>query len=144
MMKTPKLDNNQLNEAELIESPESDYMNEKQLAFFKNKLIALYESTDAHIQEARKQMSRPIDDASDSNDRASWGEQANISLRIVEREQKLLPKIKKALERIPLGTYGYCLESGEPIGIQRLLIRPTAEYCAEVKSVQEQKEDHYR
>ncbi|MBX2808719.1 MAG: TraR/DksA C4-type zinc finger protein [Cellvibrionaceae bacterium] len=119
-------------------------MNAEQLAFFKHKLEALYASTGIRIQEAKDEMTRPLEDFSDANDRASWEEQANIALRIVEREQKLLPKIQKSLERIRLGTYGYCLESDEPIGIPRLLVRPTAEYCAEVKAVQELKEDQYR
>ncbi len=143
-MSTTTLDINQLTEEQLIAAPEADYMNEVQLAFFKNRLIELYESTSLRIQEAKDQMASPIDDSSDSNDRASWEEQANLALKIVDREQKLLPKIKKSLERIRLETYGYCLESGEPIGIERLLVRPTAEYCAEVKAAQERKEDHYR
>ena len=132
----------QLSEAQIKEAPESDYMNEQQLAFFKQKLIELHESTGVRIQEAKDQMANPSD-LSDANDRASWEEQSNIALRIVEREQKLLPKIRQSLERIRLGTYGYCLESGAPIGIPRLLARPTAEYCAEVKAVNELKENHY-
>ena len=68
----------------------------------------------------------------------------SIALRIVDREQKLLPKIKDALERIRLGTYGYCEESGEPIGIPRLLARPTAEFGSDVKALKERKEDHYK
>jgi DnaK suppressor protein len=65
-------------------------------------------------------------------------------MRIVDREQKLLPKIIKALERIRLGEFGYCKESGEPIGIPRLLARPTAEYCADVKVVKEIKEHVFK
>lgn len=133
----------QLSEKQIKEASESDYMNAEQLAFFKNRLLELYESTSARIQEAKDQMADPLD-FSDPNDRASWEEQSNIALRIVEREQKLLPKIRQSLERIRLGTYGYCLESGEPIGIPRLLARPTAEYCAEVKEVKEIKEVNYR
>ena len=132
-----------LSEEQIKTASESDYMNEEQLAFFKDRLIELYETTSNRIQEAKDQMSSPTD-LSDANDRASWEEQSNLSLRIVEREQKLLPKIRQSLERIRLGEYGYCLESGEPIGILRLLARPTAEYCAEVKAVQELKEDHYK
>jgi DnaK suppressor protein len=78
------------------------------------------------------------------SDRATWEEQSSISLRIVEREQKLLPKIKRSLTRIQSDDFGYCLESGEPIGIPRLLIRPTAEYSAEVKAIQEIKEHSYK
>ena len=142
-MSSSKSESHQLSEEQIIEAPESDYMNDEQLAFFKNRLIELHESTRERIQEARDQMaSRP--DTGDENDRASWEEQCSIALRIVEREQKLLPKIQQSMERIRLGTYGYCLESGDPIGIPRLLARPTAEYCAEVKAVKEIKEHNYR
>lgn len=134
---------NPLSEEQIKAAPESDYMNADQLEFFKNKLLELYEATDVRIQEAKDQMASPLD-FSDANDRASWEEQSAIALRIVEREQKLLPKIRQSLERIRLGSYGYCLESGEPIGIPRLLARPTAEYCAEVKLVSELKENHYK
>lgn len=133
----------QLSEKQILEADESDYMSPEQLEFFKNKLSELYESVCARIQEAKDQVSSPIG-LSDPNDRASCEEQSSIALRIMDREQKLLPKIRQALERIRQGTYGYCIESGEPIGIPRLLARPTAEYCAEVKAVKELKENHYR
>ncbi|WP_086933874.1 TraR/DksA C4-type zinc finger protein [Agarilytica rhodophyticola] len=131
-----------LTEEEIINAPESEYMNKEQLGFFRQKLLDLHKSTCVRIQEAKDQMVSPMD-FSDPSDRASCEEQSNIALRIVEREQKLLPKIQQSLERIRLGEYGYCLESGEPIGIPRLLARPTAEYCAEVKTLKEIKENHY-
>lgn len=130
-------------EQKLIEAPESEYMNDEQLAFFKNKLIELHNTTREHIREAKEQMLIPRD-LSDESDRASWEEQCAISMRIVDREQKLLPKIQQSLERIRLGGYGYCLETGDPIGIPRLLIRPTAEYCADVKVFKEKSEHLYR
>ncbi|WP_096086905.1 TraR/DksA C4-type zinc finger protein [Agaribacterium haliotis] len=132
-----------LSEQQLLEAPEEDYMNSEQLAFFKHLLQQLHQSTGLRIQQAKTQMSAPIN-SSDPNDRATNEEQSSIALRIVEREQKLLPKIQQALERIRLGSYGYCLESEEPIGIRRLLARPTAEFCAEVKELKEKKEHHYR
>ncbi|ABC28555.1 DnaK suppressor protein [Hahella chejuensis KCTC 2396] len=137
------LESQQLSEREILAAPESDYMSAEQLAFFKDRLMALHESTCDRIQEARDQITGPMD-FSDENDRASREEQSAIALRIVDREQKLLPKIQQSLKRIRLGTYGYCLESGEPIGIPRLLARPTAEYCAEVKALKEIKEHHYK
>lgn len=133
----------QLTEQQLQKAPDSDYMNTDQLAFFKNKLLELYASTNLRIQEAKDQMVKPFDDLSDPNDRASWEERSSVAFRIADREQNLLPKIDKALERIRLGTYGYCLESDEPIGIPRLLARPTADYCAEIKEIQELKETRY-
>ena len=118
-------------------------MNDAQLLFFKNRLIALHASTSARIEEAREQMLNQ-EGLSDEHDRASYEEQSAIALRIVDREQKLLSKILESLERIRLGEYGYCLESGEPIGIPRLLARPTAEYSAEVKALKEIKEQQFK
>ena len=118
-------------------------MNAEQLDFFRGRLLDLHESTRARIQEAKEQMGSPMD-FSDPSDRATCEEESNIALRILEREQKLLPKIQQSLERIRSGDYGYCLDSGEPIGIPRLLARPTAEYCAEVKTLKEIKEHQYK
>lgn len=134
---------NLLTEEQIKTSPEADYMNAEQLEFFKNRLLELHQLTGDRIQEAKDQMV-VTSDFSDENDRASWEEQSAIALRIVDREQKLLPKIQQSLERIRQGDYGYCLESGEPIGIARLLARPTAEYCTEVKVQKEAKEKFYR
>ncbi|MFT7388579.1 MAG: DnaK suppressor protein [Candidatus Endobugula sp.] len=141
-MNSSNAEPNFLTTEKILAATEKDYMNEDQLAFFKHLLLELYESTLIRVEEAKKQMSPPSD-LSDVSDRATWEEQSSIALRIVEREQKLLPKIKQSLTRIHSDTFGYCLESGEPIGIPRLLIRPTAEYSAEVKAIQEIKEHKY-
>ncbi|NTS78044.1 TraR/DksA C4-type zinc finger protein [Catenovulum sp. SM1970] len=118
-------------------------MNDEQLAFFRNLLIELHDTTRARIKEVKEEMLTPPD-LSDEGDRATWEEQCRIAMRIVDREQKLLPKIQQSLERIRLGHYGYCEETGEPIGIPRLLVRPTAEYCADVKVLKEMKEHIYK
>lgn len=131
-----------LSEKQILKARKSDYMNLDQLEFFRQRLIDLHKTTCARIQEAKDQMVSPMA-FSDPVDQATIEEQSSIALRIVEREQRLLPKIQKSLERIRLGEYGYCLESGEPIGIERLLARPTAEYCAEVKALKEMKENHF-
>ena len=131
-----------LTEKQILKQPKSRYMNDEQLAFFEKRLLEFREATLARIEQAKKNMSKPMG-ISDENDRASLEEQSNIALRIVDREQKLLPKIDKSLKRIQLRDYGYCIESGEPIGIPRLLARPTAEYCAEVKTLREMKEHNY-
>lgn len=132
-----------ITEEQILKAPASEYMNQEQLDFFTQRLLDLYQSTSERIQEAKAQMVSPMD-FSDPSDRATSEEESNIALRILEREQKLLPKIHQSLERIRNGEYGYCLESGEPIGIPRLLARPTAEYCAEVKTLKELKEHHYK
>ncbi|GAM57557.1 C4-type zinc finger protein [Vibrio ishigakensis] len=118
-------------------------MNDDQLRFFEHKLEELYESTCARIEEAKESIVAPME-FSDDNDRASSEEQSAIALRIVDREQKLLPKIQKTLRLLRAGDYGYCKESGEPIGVRRLIARPTAEYCAEVKAQKELKEHQFR
>ncbi|MEM9101424.1 MAG: RNA polymerase-binding protein DksA [Pseudomonadota bacterium] len=133
----------QLTEKQIIDAPDSEYMNTQQLEFFKNRLLDLATSINEHIEEARNQLTSP-NDLSDESDRASWEEQCAIAMRVVDREQKLLPKIKQSLTRIRQGTYGYCLESGEPIGIPRLLARPTAEFCIDVKAAKESKEHLYK
>ena len=132
-----------LTEKQIIDAPESEYMSPEQLEFFRERLLDLYKSTSARIQEAKEQMVSPMD-FSDPSDRATSEEESNIALRILEREQRLLPKIQQSLGRIRSGDYGYCLESGEPIGIPRLLARPTAEYCAEVKTLKEIREHQYK
>ncbi|GLX87331.1 RNA polymerase-binding transcription factor DksA [Thalassotalea loyana] len=139
-----KIDNAEksLSKDEILSAPESDYMNQEQLFFFKQHLIDLHDSTRERIREAKEQMLNPPD-LSDVSDRASWEEHIAILMRIVDREQRLLPKIQVALERIRLGEYGYCEETGEPIGIARLLARPTAEYCADVKLCQEMQEHNF-
>jgi len=118
-------------------------MNAKQLEFFRERLLDLHDITVTRIMGAKEQLDSPMD-YSDPSDRATCEEQSNIALKIVEREQKLLPKIQKALERIRQGEYGYCLESGEPIGVPRLLARPTSEFCVEVKTLKEIREQQYK
>lgn len=141
-MNIDELGTQQLIGAAIKESDE-DYMNDEQLELFKKVLIELYAATKKRVQNFKDQIANPMA-LSDESDRATWEEQCAISLRIVEREQKLLPKIQQALERIRLGDYGYCKDSGEPIGLQRLLLRPTAEYCVDIKVLKEIKENAYR
>lgn len=143
VMESKKIGPKEQLEQRIIDAPEEDYMNEEQLAFFKQKLIELHDITREHIREAKEQMLSPPD-ITDLSDKATWEEQCGMLIRIVEREQRLLPKIQQALERIRIETYGYCLESGEPIGVRRLLARPTADFCADVKTMMENKEHMYQ
>ena len=71
-------------------------------------------------------------------------EQRQRQLRLLEREKKLLDKIDDALELLARGEYGWCRETGEPIGLQRLLLRPTATLCIEAKEREELRERHKR
>lgn len=118
------------------------YMDAAQLEFFEYLLMDLKHETLRSMDAARMRLASPPE-TNDEGDRASYEEESQLALRIMDRERKLIPKIDKALQRIKNGEYGYCLESGEPIGIARLLIRPTAEYSAEIKAIKEQKEAQY-
>ena len=131
-----------LTKEKILKAPKKNYMNKDQLVFFKSLLDDLKQETLTHIREAKDRLSNPPA-CSDEVDRAQHEIDSMLFLRIVERESKLLPKIDKAIMRIKSGDYGFCLETGEPIGLERLITRPTAEYCAEVKTINEEKEKHF-
>ena len=131
-----------LTKEKILRAPKKNYMDKDQLSFFKTQLNELKKETLMHIKDAKDRLSNPPA-GSDEVDRAQHEIDSMLFLRIVERESKLLPKIDKALLRIKAGDYGYCLETGEPIGLERLISRPTAEFCAEVKSINEEKEKHF-
>ncbi|MFI4963157.1 MAG: TraR/DksA C4-type zinc finger protein [Legionellales bacterium] len=131
-----------LTEDKLRKMPASEYMNKEQLEFFEHRLLELQTETEKHIEVVRQQLAQ-YEFEPDDNDRASLEEERATMLRIIERETKLLPKILYSLKQIKDGTYGYCEETGEPIGIERLLLRPTATLSTEAKSLSEAKERHY-
>ena len=128
-----------LTEEELLSMPADEYMNEAQLAFFKAKLEALLaellENGDQTIDSLRS-----VDDKGDEIDRASSIMSQGIELRFRNRDAKLLVKVRHALQKIENGTYGWCEETGEPIGLRRLLARPTATLCLEAQVAREQKQ----
>lgn len=110
-----------------------EYMSDKQLAYFKQKLLdwrqeLLDESADTlnHLKEENWH-------ESDVNDRASVEADASLELRTRNRYRKLIDKIDAALRRIEKGTYGYCEETGEEIGIKRLEARPIATLSIEAQ-----------
>jgi DnaK suppressor protein len=128
---------------EVLAAPEEDYMNEQQQAYFRQLLLALRDEAVESMEKAKEQLSSPPK-MNDDADHAAYEEASRLTLRILDRERRLLPKIEEALNRLTTGDYGYCLESGEPIGIPRLLARPTAELCAEVKAINERREQNFR
>jgi RNA polymerase-binding transcription factor len=132
----------QMDEKDLLTASESEYMNAEQLAFFDHRLQQLRTETLDEISAVKTQM-LGNSQVSDVLDRAQQEEEAQIALRIADRKRQLIPKIDAARQRIRSGEYGYCLQTGEPIGIARLLIRPTAEYCTDAKTINEQKEGLY-
>lgn len=132
-----------LTQDELLSMPEADYMNARQLEFFRNLLERTREemlengqSTIAHLQETAA--------TPDEADRATQEEEHVLEQRIRDRERKQLHKIDSALDRIANGTYGYCEASGEPIGLRRLLARPTATLSIEEQERHEREERFFR
>jgi DnaK suppressor protein len=128
-----------LDESALLAMPESDYMGREQLDHFRARLLWMRAGLLLHADATRAQL-REHEPVADPSDRATIEEENLLEQRVRDRERKHLHKIEAALNRIDAGSYGYCLESGEPIGLRRLLVRPTAEYCLEVQEVHERRE----
>ncbi len=131
-----------LSDAELLTAPESEYMSEAQLASFRQRLLA-EESALRGAANATTQHLQETEAAPDPTDRASAEEEHTLELRVRDRERKLLKKIAQALQRIEDGSYGWCEETGEPIGIARLLARPTASLCLESQERHEQRKRQF-
>ncbi len=140
--KTQPLDPSKLTDEDILRMPESDYMNEVQLAFFKAKLLAMRAEILNNARETGEHL-KENEVFADPNDRATVEEENMLEQRVRDRERKLLKKIDQALARIESGQYGYCLETGEPIGIPRLLARPTAELSIEAQEKHERMERLY-
>lgn len=132
-----------MTEHDLLAQPAADYMNEAQQHFFRELLLAQRDDLQARI-DAEFQALREQETNSDLADIGSAEEQRQWQLRLLEREKKLLDKIDDALELLARGEYGWCRETGEPIGLQRLLLRPTATLCIEAKEREELRERHRR
>ena len=128
-----------LTKEKILKAPKKNYMNKDQLVFFRTLLDNLKKETLVHIKDAKERLSNPPS-CSDEVDRAQHEIDSMLFLRIVERESKLLPKIDKAIMRINAGDYGYCLETGEPIGLKRLIARPIATLSIEAQETHEKNE----
>ncbi|QDI32868.1 RNA polymerase-binding protein DksA [Serratia marcescens] len=127
---------------QLLVMPDSDYMNSVQRAFFRQLLQDERQKLLLHIDELKKIDSGEA--TGDEADKAAREEDLRLLFRQLDRESRLLPKIDAALARLQNGEYGYCRETGEPIGLARLLLRPTAELSIEAKTAQEMREPHMR
>ena len=130
------------NDAELMAMPESDYMNEAQLAYFKAKLTMMRDEILENARETGEHL-KENEVFADPNDRATVEEENLLEQRVRDRERKLLKKINSSLARIEEGEYGFCQETGDPIGIPRLLARPTAELSIEAQEKHERLEKLY-
>ena len=116
------------------------YMSKKQLKYFKEKLIAWKEEILQGNRETITGMQENVAPIPDLVDRASSEADRALELRTRDRERKLVNKIEAALRRIEMGEYGFCEETGEPIGVKRLDARPIATLCLEAQERHERKE----
>ena len=136
--KTKKAD--QLTDAEVIAMPDSEYMNDIQMAFFRLKLVQLKNEVLSNASETTEHLREDTVVVPDPADRATIEEEHALELRTRDRERKLLKKIEQSIQRIDAGDYGYCDETGEPIGVGRLLARPTANLSLEAQQRRELKQ----
>jgi DnaK suppressor protein len=142
--KDPKLANNwknkspeQLSDEEVMAMPDSEYMNDVQLAFFRNKLNKLKQDIHNSAGETTEHLREDTVVVPDPADRATIEEEHALELRTRDRERKLLKKIEQSIARIDAGDYGYCDETGEAIGVGRLIARPTASLSLEAQQRRE-------
>ncbi|NIC42576.1 RNA polymerase-binding protein DksA [Aquabacterium sp. A08] len=145
--KDPKLANNwktkplaELTDADVLAMPDTEYMNDVQLAFFKRKLQQLKQDILVNAGETTEHLREDTVVVPDPADRATIEEEHALELRTRDRERKLLKKIEQSITRIDAGDYGYCDETGEPIGVGRLLARPTASLSIEAQQRRELKQ----
>lgn len=143
----PKLANNwktkpveELTDAEIVAMPDSEYMNDVQLAYFRLKLQKLKDNMHANAGETAENLREDTVVVPDPADRATIEEEHALELRTRDRERKLLKKIDQSIASIDNGEYGYCDETGEPIGVLRLLARPTATLSLEAQQRRELKQ----
>ena len=131
-----------LTENELLLDSPNNYMSESQLKFFKNRLELLANELLQNADETTEHL-RETSLVPDPADRASIEEEHSLELRTRDRERKLLKKIKEAILRIDKKEYGYCLETGEEIGLERLLARPTATLSLEAQQRREKRQKQF-
>jgi DnaK suppressor protein len=120
------------------------FMNERQREYFRRKLIAWRESILAESRDTLNALQLESENHPDIADRASSETDRAIELRARDRQRKLISKIEAALTRIDDGSYGYCVETGEPISLRRLDARPIATLSVEAQERHERREKIYR
>ena len=145
--KNAKLANNwktkkptELTDAEVIAMSDDDYMNKTQLAFFRAKLVELRDGVLKNASDTTETLRHDTTVVPDPTDRATIEEEHALELRTRDRERKLLKKIQQSIGRIDQDDYGYCDETGEPIGVSRLIARPTASLSLEAQQRRELKQ----
>ena len=145
--KDPKLANNwktkkveELSDAEILAMSDDEYMNDKQMAYFRLKLTLLKQDILASAGQTTEHLREDTVVVPDPADRATIEEEHALELRTRDRERKLLKKIEQSIQRIDAGDYGFCDETGEAIGVGRLLARPTATLSLEAQQRRELKQ----
>ena len=131
---------NELSDAEILAMPDDEYMNDTQLAYFRQKLVRLKNDMLSNAGETTEHLREDTVVVPDPADRATIEEEHALELRTRDRERKLLKKIEQSITRIDAGDYGYCDETGEAIGVGRLLARPTATLSLEAQQRRELKQ----
>ena len=128
---------------EYIPSDDEKYMNKKQLAYFRQKLLDWKDELLKEQQEILEELKEEGDTSQqveDEVDRANDEIAKGVELKSKNRESKLIKKIDEALERVEDGSYGYCMMTGDPIGLKRLMARPTATMTLEAQEEHERQE----
>lgn len=129
-------------EDELLAQPASEYMSTAQLDFFRRRLQALEAELRANAGETTEHLRETVL-VPDPADRATIEEEHSLELRTRDRERKLIKKVQQAMALIESGEYGFCEETGEPIGLQRLLARPTATLSVEAQQRREMRQKQF-
>jgi DnaK suppressor protein len=120
---------------------DEEYMNPMQLEYFRRKLLAWRDDLMQEAQETLNNLrDKSYQEVGDEADRASRESEHGLELRTRDRYRKLLRKIEQALERIDDGSYGYCEDTGDPIGVKRLEARPIATLSIDAQERREMKE----
>ena len=127
---------------EILKMPEDDYMSAQQLEFFRRRLTDLEKELRANADQTTVNL-RETTVVPDPADRATIEEEHALELRTRDRERKLLKKVQAAIKRIDDGDYGFCEETGDPIGVARLMARPTATLSLEAQQRRELKQKMY-
>ena len=131
---------NHLRDPQIKAMPDSEYMNETQLAFFRHRLSVLKQEIHNSAGQTTEHLREDAAIVPDPADRATIEEEHALELRTRDRERKLLKKIEQSIARIDSGDYGYCDETGEAIGVGRLIARPTANLSLEAQQRRELKQ----
>lgn len=130
-------------EQALLAAPIADYMNSDQLAFFKRLLLSKKEVLSARIQERETSLTI-CEKVADAADAGSIEEDRNLTMELLLRERAEMKAIGQALVRIEDDCYGWCDDTGEPIGLRRLLSNPTANLCFDAQTRHEKIGRHVR